>query len=113
MPLVIDFHDLPKSVVLKIYGLKSSSRWRSTATYAVFPSYGDGSMMETVLHSGIFGVTFVHVFPSSVLTCTSPSSLPAQSVPSCFGDSASAKIVSKYSTEVMSFVSAPPLGAGL
>ncbi len=46
----------------------------------------------TVLHSGIFGVTFAQFLPSSVVTWTNPSSVPAQIVPCFFGDSASAKI---------------------
>ena len=41
----------------------------------------------------MFVVTFVHVLPSSRETWTRPSSLPAQSTPFCFGDSAMAKIV--------------------
>src|SRR5439155_22135644 len=101
------------SVFLKMYGLRSSSLCRSTATYAVFASCGEGSMMLTVLHSGIFGVTFDQCWPSSVVTWTSPSSVPAHSVPLFTGDSASANTVSYYSTEVMSFVSGPPLGCCL
>jgi len=44
-------------------------------------SFGDGSIVETVPHSGrplILGVTLVHDFPSSRETWTRPSSLPAQ-----------------------------------
>src|SRR5262249_10319499 len=96
-----------------MYGLKSSSLWRSTATYAVFASCGDGSMMLTVLHSGIFGVTFDQCWPSSVVTWTRPSSVPAQSVPLFIADSASATTVSYDSQEVMSWVSGPPLGCCL
>ena len=53
-------------------------------------------MLLTVPHSGrpgIAAVTFFQVLPSSVVTCTRPSSLPAQIRPFCFGDSAIAKIV--------------------
>jgi hypothetical protein len=56
----------------------------------------EGSIMLTVPHSGkpvIAAVTFFQLFPSSVVTCTRPSSLPAQIKPFCFGDSAIAKTV--------------------
>ena len=52
--------------------------------------------MLTVPHSGkpgIAAVTFVQVLPPSRVTCTRPSSLPAQIRPFCFGDSAMAKMV--------------------
>src|SRR5205823_3377204 len=94
IPFVIAVHVFPKSVVLKIYGLKSSSLCRSTATYALLASCGDGSMRSTVLQSGIFGVTFEQCWPSSLVTWTNPSSVPVQIVPFFIGDSASAKIVS-------------------
>jgi hypothetical protein len=55
-----------------------------------------------------FGVTFCHVFASSRVTCTSPSSEPAQRIPFSRGDSASAKIVSYTSTPVTSVVIGPP-----
>ena len=73
-----------------------SSRCASTTTYAVLASNGDGSIMLTVPHSGkpgIAAVTFFQFFPSSVVTCTRPSSLPAQIRPFCFGDSAIANTV--------------------
>src|SRR5213075_104091 len=70
-------------------------------------------MIDTVLHSGIFGVTFAQFLPSSVVTWTKPSSVPAQIVPCFFGDSASAKTVSYYSTDVMSRGRGPPLGCCL
>src|SRR3954468_784736 len=60
-------------------------------------------------NSGTFWVTFTQVFPSSLETCTNPSSLPAHSSPFCFGDSASAKIVQYTSTPVLSPVIGPPL----
>ena len=68
--------------------------------------------MLTVPHSGKFGiaaVTFFQFFPSSVVTCTSPSSLPAQMRPFCFGDSAIAKTVPNVSTPVPSPVMGPPV----
>src|SRR5437870_8849564 len=52
--------------------------------------------------------TLVHVLPSSFETCTTPSSLPAQRIPFCLGDSASAKTVQKISTPVLSPVIGPP-----
>src|SRR4051812_46244121 len=58
--------------------------------------------------SGTFAVTFVHVFASSVLTCTRPSSDPAQRRPFCLGDSARAKIVQYVSAPVLSPVIGPP-----
>ena len=68
IPVVIALQFFPRSVVLKMYGLKSSSLCRSTATYAVLPSCGEASMILTVLHSGIWGVTFDQCCPSSVVT---------------------------------------------
>jgi hypothetical protein len=88
-----------------------SRRCASTTTYAVAGSNGDGSIMLTVAHSGIpgiFDVTFVQLRPASRVTCTRPSSLPAQITPACRGDSASAKTVSYVSTPVLSPVMGPP-----
>src|SRR5687768_9297618 len=68
-------------------------------------------MHFTVPHSGIsgmFAVTFVHVLPLSRETWTRPSSLPAQSTPRSFGDSARAKMVQYTSTPVLSPVIGPP-----
>ena len=41
----------------------------------------------------MFAVTSSQVLPPSWVTWTRPSSLPAQSSPFCFGDSATANIV--------------------
>src|SRR5262249_18049212 len=87
----------------------SSRRWASTTTYAVSASNGDGSMQQTVPHSGSpLGVTLLHSLPPSVVTWTSPSSLPAQMRAFCLGDSAMAKTVSYTSTPGLSPVIGPP-----
>src|SRR2546430_11591697 len=67
--------------------------------------------MLTVPNSGtadIADVTFCHFSPLSVVTCTRPSSLPAQISPSRLGDSAMAKTVPYVSTPVLSPVIGPP-----
>src|SRR5262245_21145722 len=56
---------------------------------------------------GIAAVTFVQVLPSSLVTWTSPSLLPAQITPRAAGDSAMAK-----STQYASWLSAPSPGDG-
>ena len=59
--------------------------------YAVPASYRDGSILLTVPQTGRFGmvfVTLVQLLPPSRVTCTSPSLVPAQITPACFGDSA-------------------------
>ena len=62
-----------------MYGAKSSSSGFLTATYAVPASNADASIWLTRPRSGIsFGVTFVQVLPPSRVTCTRPSSDPAQ-----------------------------------
>ena len=51
-------------------------------------------MMLTRVHAAIaFGVTFVHVFPPSRVTCTRPSSDPVQIVFFSIRDGATVKIV--------------------
>src|ERR1051326_3405682 len=65
--------------------------------------------MLTVPHSGTpFGVTLDQFLPPSLVTCTSPSSEPAQIRSFCTGDSATEKIVSYTSTPVLSLVMGPP-----
>ena len=55
--------------------------------------YMEASIMLTVPHSGIaLGVTLAQFFPPSVVTCTSPSSEPAQIRSFCIGDSTTEKI---------------------
>ena len=94
MPPVIRVHVLPESVVRYSSGAQSSSLYRVTAMYAVPRSWGDGSMVLTVAHSGTSGgVTFRQVAPPFVVRCTSPSSEPAHSVSASRGDSASANMV--------------------
>src|SRR5262245_57972852 len=66
-------------------------------------------MRLTVPHSGApRGVTLSHLPPASRVTCTRPSSLPAQMSPFSFGDSATAKMVQYHSTPVLSPVTGPP-----
>src|SRR5215469_9747716 len=68
-------------------------------------------MFDTVSHGGrlgMFRVTFVHS-PLPRFIHTSPSLVPAQSVPASFGDSAIANTTPAYSTPMLSKVS-PPLG---
>ena len=56
------------------------------------------------------GVTFVHDTPPLRVTCTVPSSVPAQITPFVTGDSAIANTVPYVSTPVWSFVIGPPDG---
>src|SRR6476646_5595644 len=108
-PLVMLVQVLPKSVVLKAYGAKSSILCRCTETDAVPALYMDASIMLTVPHSGIvLGVTLAQFFPPSVVTCTRPSSEPAQIRSFCIGDSTTEKMVSYTSTPVLSLVIGPP-----
>src|SRR5258705_13760154 len=82
------------------------------ATYAVAVSWREGSMLPTVPHGGrlgMFFVTLVHVFPASRVTCTSPSLVPTQTTPACFGDSAIAWMTLPYSTPLLSGVRPPEL----
>ncbi len=72
-------------------------------------SRGDASIALIWIHSGIpLGVTFCQVLPSSRVTCTRPSSEPAQITPGSAVDSPRAKIVSYTSTPVTSMVIGPP-----
>src|SRR5450432_3299837 len=65
--------------------------------------------MLTVPHSGMpLGVTLAQFLPPSEVTCTSPSSDPAQIRSFCTGDSTTEKIVSYTSTPVLSLVIGPP-----
>ena len=89
----------------------SSRRWASMTTYAVPAAVRDGSIIEMVPNCGAPGraaVTFVHDLPPSRVTCTSPSSEPAQMTSRCAGDSAMAKTVANVSTPVLSPVIGPP-----
>src|SRR5438128_11292281 len=80
--------------------------------YAVPASWRDGSTLLIVPHGGRFGmffVTFVHVLPLSRVNCSTPSFVPAQITPACFGDSAIAKTTPPYSTPMLSGVRPPEL----
>src|ERR1041385_9106556 len=80
--------------------------------YAVPASYRDGSMLPTVPQGGRFGmffVTLVQFFPPPRVTSTSPSLVPAQMTPACFGDSEMAYTTSPYSTPMLSGVRPPEL----
>ena len=62
-----------------MYGDTSPSSIFLTATYAVPLSNDDPSIWLTRPRSGMSGgVTLVHVLPPSRVTCTRPSSEPAQ-----------------------------------
>src|SRR5499427_10975690 len=78
--------------------------------YAVPASYRDGSILLTVPQTGrfwMFLVTLVQLLPPSRVTCTSPSLVPAQITPACFGDSAIANTTPAYSTPILSPVRPP------
>src|SRR5947208_12790198 len=80
--------------------------------YAEPASYRDGSTLLIVPSGGRFGmafVTFVHVLPPSRVRWSSPSLVPAQMRPACFGDSAIANTTFPYSTPMLSGVSPPEL----
>ncbi len=69
-------------------------------------------MLRTEPHAGRFGrffVTFVHVFPPSRVSCTSPSFVPTQINPFSLGDSAMPNTTPAYSTPMLSPVSPPEL----
>src|SRR4051812_12793608 len=92
-----------------MYGSRSLIWCASTETYAVPASYRDGSMFDIAANLGApLGVTFVHVFPSSRVSCTRPSIVPAQMAPLARGDSAMAKTTIELSTYRLSGTR-PPL----
>src|SRR5438309_10622744 len=77
--------------------------------YAVPASYFDGSILEIAANLvEPFGVTFVHVLPSSRVSWTRPSIVPAQIWPFVTGDSAIANTTIELSTYRLS-VTRPPL----
>src|SRR6185436_6486117 len=109
MPFTIFVHVWPKSCVRYRYGLKSASSGFFTATYAVPASNADASIWLTRPKSGMsFGVTFVHVLPPSRVTCTSPSSDPAQMTLTSVLPGASENTVAYISGLFMSWVIGPP-----
>src|SRR5258708_3698900 len=78
------FHDLPKSVVLKMNGSRLSTRCRSMLTYAVPASKLDGAMLVVVPSGGkpvMFLVTLVQLPAPSLVSHTCPSLVPAQMRP--------------------------------
>jgi len=63
------------------------------ATKARPGAWRDGATACTVAHSGSpLGVMFFQLFPASRDTCTSPSSVPAQSSPGTVGDSSKVRM---------------------
>ena len=88
-------------------GSKTSERWPSTATYAEPRSWCDGSMRETYSPPTASGVTSRHEAPPSAVTCTRPSSVPAQSRPAASGLSASDTTVPAVSEIRLYFTGAP------
>src|SRR5437660_11843704 len=83
---------LPKSAVLKMYGLKLSSLCPSPAAYAVPASNGEASMRLIIDHSGTsLGVTLAQFLPPSRDNRLQPSSAPAHPTPSCWSDTAGVK----------------------
>src|ERR1044071_1700474 len=80
--------------------------------YAVFTSYFDGTRLRTDPQggrSGMFFVRFVHVFPLSFVSWTSPSFVPTQIIPFWIGDSAMPYTTPAYSTPMLSGVRPPEL----
>src|SRR5690348_9441218 len=70
-----------------MYGLRSSSRWRSTETNAVFSSKCDGEMLPTLDHApSCLGVTLLQCAPASSVRQTRPSSVPTHSSLAFKGD---------------------------
>src|SRR3954471_9318837 len=79
-------------------------------TYAAPASWRDASMLLTVPSGGSpgrFAVTFAQCAPSSRVTCSWPSLVPAQINPFSFGDSVIANTTPAYSTPTLSGVSPP------
>ena len=82
------------------------------ATYAVPARCGLGSIFCTRPPAASpFGVTFVHVLPSSRVMYTNPSLEPVQMTPFCTGDSRIAYSVLYTSSPVASRVMGMPLGS--
>ena len=92
------------------YGVASPNLKRVRATYAVAASCGDGSITYVSASPTPLGVTFVHVFPPSRVSWTSPSSVPTQMVCASNGDSAIQKIVLYTSPPAPSLVIGTPPG---
>src|SRR2546423_80170 len=90
-PAITVVHVFPKSVVLKMYGAKSPSRWASNGTYAVPGDAADARILLTNVPSFtplIDALNSVHVRPPSRESCTLPSSVPTHRIFGSIGDSA-------------------------
>ena len=84
--------------------------WTSKLAYTVASSKWPASSDDTQAFFGsprMFATTFVHVFPPSRVTCTLPSSVPAQTTSGFLGDSEIAKIVVCISADELSTVTPP------
>src|SRR3954454_23993165 len=80
--------------------------------YAVAALVFEAEMEETHENAGaslMFGATFFHVLPPSRVTCTLPSSVPAQMTFGSRGLSAMEMMVQWNSARVLSFEMSPPL----
>ena len=90
--LEILVHVAPKSVVLKRYGSNLSCRRPVLATYAVPAANRDAYTRLIQTSAGppaavMFRVTSFQAPPPLRVTCTLPSSVPAQMIPAVTGDS--------------------------
>ena len=85
----MDSHDAPRSRLRNRYVRKSPILWLSATTNTVSGSCWDASTSLTKERAGSSGSAAVRLqfAPPSVLTWTSPSSLPVKSTPSATGDS--------------------------
>src|SRR3954469_17569217 len=84
--------------------------WPSKVAYAVPRSKWPASMVETHVLGGspvMFFATLVQLLPPFCVTCTLPSSVPAQMICAFFGDSEMVKMVSYFSASELSTVKPP------
>src|SRR5581483_5588043 len=94
IPLLISVHVFPPSCVLKKCGFMSSSLSVFAAMYAVFVSKCPASRLKMRVHGlTSFGVTSFHFAPPFIVTCTSPSPVPAHRTFTSSGDGDSAVTV--------------------
>src|SRR6266508_4760684 len=88
----------------------SPAMWRSNAAYAPPSSYRLASTQETIgagPSAGTLATTFVQLLPPSRVTCTLPSSVPAQMTCALRGDSLIAYTVVFISAAELSTVTPP------
>src|SRR5205814_8618228 len=91
--LTISVHVAPVSCVLYTCGRMSSRRTAFTDTYATAASAWPASICDTLSHGRRGGgVTFFHDRAASRVTCTRPSSVPAQIICTSLGEGATASI---------------------